>query len=242
MANQAVKAAESSDNEQVAPPGFPDCWKVPKNRVLALLFHALCLISMTRPTLIHYWQINGDIEWKEHKKTVVGKLKNSVWLGNALSNQNTTKYNTTLQVLAVSAVFLSTQPPLTSFLPYTKRVCYILTLVSFAHALGGLMCGLAVANVYQECEQEWIKRVMTCTRFRLCCSLLLISWPSVSLALSILLLMLALVIAAYTSGIWWFQFMAAIMKETESIQSDVKHVAGCWASYRGKPPVAFEHT
>jgi hypothetical protein len=31
--------------------------------------------------------------------------------------------------------------------------------MSFAHALGGLMCGLGVANVYQECEQEWVKRV-----------------------------------------------------------------------------------
>ncbi|KAG1841816.1 hypothetical protein DFJ58DRAFT_807684 [Suillus subalutaceus] len=151
---------------------------------------------MTRPTLIHYWQINGDVEWKEHKKTVVGKLKNV----NIVSGL----------VLAVSAVFLSTQPPLSYFLPYTKRVCYILTLLSFAHALGGLMCGLAVANVYQECEQEWIKRVMTCTRFRLCFSLLLISWASVSLTLSILLLMLALVIAAYTSGIWWFQFMVTM--------------------------------
>jgi hypothetical protein len=89
MANQATNPAYSSDNEQVAwilsdhqlngflrPPGFPDCWKVPKNRVLALLFHALCLFSMTRPTLTRYWQINGDDEWKEHKKTVVGRLKN----------------------------------------------------------------------------------------------------------------------------------------------------------------------
>ncbi|KAG2041074.1 hypothetical protein BDR03DRAFT_946927 [Suillus americanus] len=43
-----IKLSESSANE---PSGFPDCWKVPKNRVLALLFHGLCLITMTRPTL-----------------------------------------------------------------------------------------------------------------------------------------------------------------------------------------------
>lgn len=62
-------------------------------------------------------------------------------------------------MLTTSAVFLSTQPPLTSFLPYTTRTCYILALGSFAHALGGLLSGLAVVNVYEACDRIWAKDV-----------------------------------------------------------------------------------
>jgi hypothetical protein len=72
------------------------------------------------------------------------------------------KSNTALQVLTTSAVFLSTQPPLTSFLPYTIRTCYILALGSFAHALGGLLSGLAVVNIYEACDRIWAKDV--CSR------------------------------------------------------------------------------
>jgi len=64
-----------------------------------------------------------------------------------------------LQVLTSSAVFVSTQPPLGSFVPYTIRGCYILALGSFAHALGGLLCGLAVVNIYGACERTWAKDV-----------------------------------------------------------------------------------
>ena len=150
-------------------------------------------------------------------------------------------YNTILQVLASSSVFISTQPPLISFVPYTMRSCYILALLSFAHALGGLLNGLAVVNVYQGCDREWSRdvsdklgiasmtfhtmtpQVLTRTRFRLCCTLLFISWPIISLILSILFLIfcersifmpkwiwwrsLALVVACYTSGVGWFQLM-----------------------------------
>lgn len=113
-------------------------------------------------------------------------------------------------VLTTSAVFLSTQPPLTSFLPYTIRTCYILALGSFAHALGGLLSGLAVVNIYEACDRIWAKDVLTATRFRLCCTLLFISWPTISLTISILFLMLSLLIACYASGVWWLQFLATI--------------------------------
>lgn len=69
------------------------------------------------------------------------------------------EYIDTLQVLTSSAVFVSTQPPLISFVPYTIRGCYVLALGSFAHALGGLLCGLAVVNIYGACDREWAKNV-----------------------------------------------------------------------------------
>jgi hypothetical protein len=73
--------------------------------------------------------------------------------------QNLANTNTILQVLTTSAVFISTQPPLPSFVPYTMRGCYVLALGSFAHALGGLLCGLAVVNIYDVCDRLWAKNV-----------------------------------------------------------------------------------
>ena len=130
----------------------------------------------------------------------------TVWIGKALGSRDKMNYNTTLQVLASSAVFISTQPPLTSLVPYTIWSCYILAMLSFANALGSLLCGLGVVNIYQVCDREWFRhvsdklriasmtfhtmtpQVLTCTRFRLCCILLIFSWPNISLALSILFL------------------------------------------------------
>ncbi|KAG1743018.1 hypothetical protein EDB19DRAFT_1907170 [Suillus lakei] len=93
---------------------------------------------MARPSLEHHWKskINDD-EWEKHRKTFVDRLSNT----NIAAGL----------VLTTSAVFVSTQPPLTSFLPYTIRACYVLALGSFAHALGGLLSGLAVVNIYEAC-------------------------------------------------------------------------------------------
>ncbi|OAX34234.1 hypothetical protein K503DRAFT_461253 [Rhizopogon vinicolor AM-OR11-026] len=187
-----VNQTGSSNDEKM-----PDWWKPPENHVLAVLFSFLSLISMARPTLDHHWQSKiNDEEWEKHKKMVIERLNNT---------------NITAGlVLTSSAVFVSTTPPLTSFLPYTIRGCYILALGSFAHALGALLCGLAVVNIYEASGRLWAKDVLTATRFRLCCTLLFISWPVVSLTLSILFLMLSLLIACYASGVWWLQFLATI--------------------------------
>ncbi|OJA20980.1 hypothetical protein AZE42_11479 [Rhizopogon vesiculosus] len=136
-----VNQTGSSNDEKM-----PDWWKPPKHPVLAVLFSFLSLISMARPTLDHHWQSKiSDEEWEKHKKMVIERLNNT---------------NITAGlVLTSSAVFVSTTPPLTSFLPYTIRGCYILALGSFAHALGALLCGLAVVNIYEASGRLWAKDV-----------------------------------------------------------------------------------
>lgn len=62
-------------------------------------------------------------------------------------------------MLTTSAVFVSTQPPLTSFLPYALRGSYIFVFLSFVHALGSMLCGLAVVNIYEACDRTWVKDV-----------------------------------------------------------------------------------
>ncbi|KAG2127938.1 uncharacterized protein EDB93DRAFT_1185676 [Suillus bovinus] len=152
---------------------------------------------MARPSLKQHWMSKiSDDEWEKHRKISVDRLNNT----NIVAGL----------VLTTSAIFVSTQPPLTSFLPYTIRGCYVLALGSFAHALGGLLSGLAVVNIYGSCDRIWAKRVLTSTRFRLCCTLLFMGWPTVSLTLSIMFLMLSLMIACYASGVWWLQFLATV--------------------------------
>ncbi|KAG1849546.1 hypothetical protein C8R48DRAFT_613995, partial [Suillus tomentosus] len=89
-----------------------------------------------------------------------------------------------------SAVFVSTQPPLTSFLPYALRGSYIFVFLSFVHALGSMLCGLAVVHIYEACDRTWVKDVLTASRFRLCCTLVFIGWPSISLTVSMIFLIL----------------------------------------------------
>ncbi|OAX31761.1 hypothetical protein K503DRAFT_52394 [Rhizopogon vinicolor AM-OR11-026] len=113
-------------------------------------------------------------------------------------------------LLTTTAVFVSTQPPLASLLPYTIRPCYIFALFSFMHALGSLLCGLAVVNIYDACDRTWVKDVMMSSRFRLCCTLIFIGWPSISLTISIILLITSLLIACYAPGVWWLQMLVTI--------------------------------
>ncbi|OAX34218.1 hypothetical protein K503DRAFT_463960 [Rhizopogon vinicolor AM-OR11-026] len=182
----------NSSNDEHRP--LPDCWKPPKNRALVVLFTILCLLSVARPTLDDHWRskINEE-EWEKHKKIVMERLNNT---------------NITAGlVLTSSSIFLSTTPPLTSILPYTIHSCYILSLGSFAHALCSLLFGLATVNIYGAADRKRARDVLTATRFRLYCTLLLFSWPVISLAISIICLLLSLLIACYASGLWWLKIL-----------------------------------
>ncbi|KAG1726528.1 uncharacterized protein EDB91DRAFT_58937 [Suillus paluster] len=178
---------------------LPDHWKVPDSREWpkgSILFQALCLISIGRSSLDNHWKSKiDDGEWEKHRQKVVERLSNTNIAG---------------LVLTTSAVFLSTTPPLTSFLPYTIHGCYVFAFGSFAHALGGLACGIAVVNIYEACDREWAKDVLMATRSRVCCTLIFLSWPAVSLTVSIVFLTISLMTACYASGVWWLQFLATV--------------------------------
>ncbi|KAG1824831.1 uncharacterized protein BJ212DRAFT_549111 [Suillus subaureus] len=113
-------------------------------------------------------------------------------------------------MLTTSVVFVSTQPPMTSFLRYILRGSYIFAFLSFAHALDCLMCGLAVVNIYDACDRTWVKDVLTASRFRLCCTPVSISWPGISLTVSIIFPMLAILNACCASGVWWVQCLTTV--------------------------------
>ncbi|KAH7890109.1 hypothetical protein F5I97DRAFT_1924625 [Phlebopus sp. FC_14] len=177
--------------------GMPEHWKPPTHPVFKLFFHLLCLVSVSRPSLEYHREAGEDQEsWEKQRIAVCSRLHNTNILGGL--------------VLAASAVFLSTPPPLPSLLPYTGRISYILTLASFAHALGGALTGGVVIFVYETCDRLWARNILTSTRFRLYATLIFLAWPGLSLAMSLLCLMFALVLAAFMSGIGWLQALAVL--------------------------------
>ncbi|KAJ8582302.1 hypothetical protein M405DRAFT_867948 [Rhizopogon salebrosus TDB-379] len=196
-ASQASQKPEDLDD-------MPDHWKVPKSngtmlsRIQILAFHALCLVSITRPSLsVHCWvSKRSDEEWERHRKMVCDKLNAS----NVAAGL----------VLTTSAVYLTTQPPTMelSLLPYTTLASYIFSILSFVQAMGSMLSGVAIIAVYESCDREWTLDVLTSTRFRLCCTLIILACPSLSLVISILCLMAALMIAGLSSGVWFIQLIA----------------------------------
>jgi hypothetical protein len=84
----APSALQSASQASQKPEGLddmPDHWKVPKSdgtmlsRIQILAFHALCLVSITRPSLsVHCWvSKRSDEEWERHRKMVCDKLNAS---------------------------------------------------------------------------------------------------------------------------------------------------------------------
>lgn len=168
-----------SKDESSTPPQLPSHWNVPNSQhplfgpFPRLLFQGLCLISVHRPSLDHHWKSKcDDDEWYKHMNEMVGQINNSnVAVG-------LTPFFVALLIrisvqsgllLATTAVFLTTTPPMQSVLNYAITPSYVLALVSFAHALGGILTGTAVIAIYQSCDREWTRKasfvLLTCTTY-----------------------------------------------------------------------------
>ncbi|KIJ08029.1 hypothetical protein PAXINDRAFT_18804 [Paxillus involutus ATCC 200175] len=193
----AAHPSPLNDNTEGDSEQMPDWWKSPQHPFLKLLFQGLCLISVSWPSLEHHWEskINQDA-WDVHKRLVCGRLRNSNIIGGLL--------------LTASAVFISTPPPLPSFMAYTAVGPYFLALVSFSHALGSILSGTVVILVYESCDRMWAKNVITADRFRLYVTLFFLASPGLSLGLSITALLLALLVAVFSSGLLWLQILAGL--------------------------------
>ncbi|KIJ08593.1 hypothetical protein PAXINDRAFT_18292 [Paxillus involutus ATCC 200175] len=176
---------------------MPEWWKPPQHPFLKRLFQGLCLISVSRPSLEDHWESKrNQAAWDAHKRLVCDRLSNSNIIGGL--------------ILTASAVFLSTLPPLPSFMAYTATGPYLLTLISFAHALGSMLTGNVVVLVYESCDRMWAKNVLTADRFRLYAILVFLAWPGLSLGFSIIVLMIALLVSVFSSGLIWLQTIAVL--------------------------------
>ncbi|KAG1897832.1 uncharacterized protein F5891DRAFT_1046310 [Suillus fuscotomentosus] len=175
----------------------------PRHPFWCLCFKALCLIAISKPSVNHWDDlINGrkKEEWAEHKKMVTDRL----------GNMNVTAG----LVLTTSAVFISTQPPFQPLMPYASHGSYILQVSSFVAALISLMTGTSVLIIYDTCygnaDMKRILKSLKRSRLRLVCSLILMAYPSLALAVSTMALLTAVFVAGFTSDKLFVKILTAV--------------------------------
>lgn len=117
-------------------------------------------------------------------------------------------------VLTTSAVFISTAPPFQPLMPYASHGSYILQVSSFVAALLSLMTGTSVLIIYDTCygnaDMKHILKSLKRSRFRLVCSLIMMAYPSLALAVSTLALLTAVFIAGFTSDKLFVRILTGI--------------------------------
>ncbi|KAG2132321.1 uncharacterized protein EDB93DRAFT_911385 [Suillus bovinus] len=161
----------------------------PRNAFWRVWFKALCMTAISKSSVEHWKELSQNAEhdkFEKHKKVVLNRFE----------NMNITAG----LVLTTSAVFISTNPPIQSLVPYGNDVSYILEVFSFVAALISLIAGTSVVIIYEPCyAHKDILESFEKSRFRLICCLILMASPSLALVLSILGLMTAVFIAGFTS-------------------------------------------
>ncbi|GJJ12774.1 hypothetical protein Clacol_007019 [Clathrus columnatus] len=140
----------TSDEKEYPPP--PPHWKAPEayhpvfGPLPLMLYRALCLVSVCKLTLDHHWHAKCDEEiFQREKDQLIGQINN----GNIVCGL----------ILATTAAFITTSPPVSSIMNYTTLPAYVFLLLSFAQAIGSIVTGTAVIAVYQSVKRPWCRDV-----------------------------------------------------------------------------------
>ncbi|KAJ7693077.1 hypothetical protein B0H17DRAFT_1060705 [Mycena rosella] len=91
-------------------------------------------------------------------------------------------------LLATSAAFLTTTPPITSMLNYTLRGPYMCMLGSFGLLIGGIIVASVCVLVSSKARPYWSEQVLYANRFHVYCTLIMLSYPFFSIGVAALLL------------------------------------------------------
>ncbi|KAG1880861.1 hypothetical protein F4604DRAFT_489842 [Suillus subluteus] len=181
-------------------PKIPKWCALPNHAIPRVLFKALCMIAISKSSVEHWEELRQisiknseelernsmDEKWEKHKKMLINRFE----------NMNITAG----LVLTSSAVFISTNPPIQSLIPYANQGSYILQVISFVTALMSLMTGTSVLIIYDTCyAHKDILESFKESRLRLIICLLLMAFPTLALIVSTFALMSAIYIAGFTS-------------------------------------------
>ncbi|KAG1759702.1 hypothetical protein EDD22DRAFT_130934 [Suillus occidentalis] len=105
-------------------------FRLPTDPILKSAFQVLCVIAVSRPSLEH-WGDTKTPEWKEHVRVMINRFQNS---------------NITAGlVLATTALFLTSNPPLT-MMAFDTRASYVFAMMAFSAALLSVISGAAVGD------------------------------------------------------------------------------------------------
>ncbi|EIM89499.1 uncharacterized protein STEHIDRAFT_108221 [Stereum hirsutum FP-91666 SS1] len=97
------------------------------------------------------------------------------------------------------AAWLTTPPPVATRFDYSTRGPYICLLVSFAFTWGGLIAGSVLLYTIPMCTGSWFFQTLMGTRSHVCCTLLLITYPFLSMGFATAVGTIGLLLAAWNS-------------------------------------------
>ncbi|KAJ7122088.1 hypothetical protein C8R44DRAFT_876404 [Mycena epipterygia] len=100
-------------------------------------------------------------------------------------------------LLATAAAFITTTPPRESMVNYTLRGPYICMLAAFGLLIGGIIVAAAAFLVTTKSRPYWLENVPYANRFRVYCTLIMLSYPFCSIGTATLFLVFGIL-----SSIW----------------------------------------
>ncbi|KAG2158131.1 uncharacterized protein EDB93DRAFT_1123076 [Suillus bovinus] len=169
-----------SENSQV-----PESCRAPNNPILKLAFKILCIIAVSRESLDH-WKDTKNKDWKQHVSIMVNRFQNT---------------NVTAGlVLATTALFLSSVPPIEHLMAYNSSISYIFAMISFGAALLSVISGSAVLVIYEtSTAHKDMETLRYMPRHQVIALLLWLAYPSICLSIATCFLFVSIFIACFWS-------------------------------------------
>ncbi|KAJ7441401.1 hypothetical protein B0H11DRAFT_2096346 [Mycena galericulata] len=162
---------------------LPSHWRRPSVGASALqrtIFSVLCMASFGHAGLAPVWasikleEEGDDSVWVEETRQHCDRLNNLLIVGSLL--------------LATSAAFITTVPPRPLMADYTLQGPYILMLSATGMLVGGIIVTAVSFLVLTKARPNWAERVLYGSRFHVWSTLILGSYPIVSIGAATILL------------------------------------------------------
>jgi len=161
------------------------CW----SPFMHFLHHLFCVIGLGHASLHHVWEDSHpdcSAEVWEHGRDMLRERLQHINIVAGL-------------LLSSVTAFCTTVPPDGAILPYTMTAPYCVLLVSVALALGALIVGSSAVFVIHKAKVEWFNETMMSSRTRIWGTMLLLSFPFLSVGASTCTAAAGLLIAASRS-------------------------------------------
>lgn len=161
-------------------------FRPPTHPILKSAFQVLCVIAVSRPSLEH-WGNTRNQEWKEHVAVMINRFQNS---------------NVTAGlVLATTALFMTSKPPVLGLMAFDTRASYVFAMMAFSAALLSVISGAAVVIIYEtSVTHKDMERLRDMSPHQIICLLFWLAHPSLCLAAATCFLFVSLFIACFCSG------------------------------------------
>ncbi|KAJ7120247.1 hypothetical protein C8R44DRAFT_737074 [Mycena epipterygia] len=165
------------------------CQSQPFGTLRWTFFNLLCIASLGHTGLERLWaamkleEDGDDSVWDEGMRQTCDRLNNMIIVASLL--------------LTTTAAFITTTPPRAAMVNYTLRGPYICMLAAFGLLIGGIIVAAAAFLVTTKSRPYWLENALYATRFRVYCTLFMLSYPFCSIGTAALSLVFGIL-----SSVW----------------------------------------